>query len=591
MVRIAIVDKSKCTREQCGYVCIKYCPGVRMGDETITKDGEGFPLISETLCTGCGICPKKCPVGALKIINLLEEKGKLVFQYGANAFRLYNLPLPKKNAVVGLIGANGMGKSTALKILSGKLKPNLGKYDQEETDLREIISQFKGQEIQNYFLELDRGARVSYKLQNVGKIAEVFDGTVREMLKLSDERKIMLEAVKTFELEACLDRKIGVLSGGELQRAAICAAFMRSADVYYFDEPSSYLDIRQRMKIARHIKGLAEQEGKSVIVVEHDLAVLDYMSEYIQVFYGCEGAYGVVSSLKGVRNGINEYLEGFLKDENVKFRDYRISFEARAAGGESKGAPALTYEAMEKTYGGFHLSCLPGDARTGEIIGIVGENAIGKSSFIKLLAGVEKPDIGEAPRELKISYKPQYVESDFTGTVGELFADAKIDREVFENHAKRVMDVGELMDKKVGALSGGELQRVAISLCASQPADIYLFDEPSAFLDIEQRLRFADMLKKIIDANGKIAFVVDHDIVLVDAISSRLIVFDGEPGVRGVASNPREKREGMNKFLKAVDITLRRDKDTTRPRVNKPGSVMDREQKESGEYYYLDSEK
>lgn len=95
-VRIAIVDREKCAKGKCGYLCQKVCPGVRMGDETVTVDAEGFPVISETLCSGCGICVRKCPANAIKIINLPHEAGKLIFQYGVNAFRLYNLPLPKK---------------------------------------------------------------------------------------------------------------------------------------------------------------------------------------------------------------------------------------------------------------------------------------------------------------------------------------------------------------------------------------------------------------------------------------------------------------------------------------------------------------
>ncbi len=87
-MRIAVIDRDKCTREVCGYQCIKACPGVRMGEETVSKDPVGWPVIDEELCTGCGLCVKRCPVKAIKVINLPEEKGRPVFQYGPNAFRL-----------------------------------------------------------------------------------------------------------------------------------------------------------------------------------------------------------------------------------------------------------------------------------------------------------------------------------------------------------------------------------------------------------------------------------------------------------------------------------------------------------------------
>jgi ATP-binding cassette subfamily E protein 1 len=583
-VRIAIVDREKCIKKKCGYLCQKVCPGVRMGDETVTVDSEGFPLISESLCRGCGICVRKCPANAIKIINLPHEAGKLIFQYGVNAFRLYNLPLPKKGAVVGLIGANGIGKSTALEILSGRIKPNLGDY-KKEAKWEEIIDKFKGQELQNYFESLrEKGVRVSYKPQMIDRLPEVFKETVSKFLKRNDKRRKFDEAVDAFELRECLNRKIENLSGGELQRMAICAAYLKDADVYYFDEPSSYLDIKQRLKVARNLEELAKE--KAVMVVEHDLAVLDYLSEYVHVFYGVSGAYGVVSKLKGVRNGINEYLAGYLKEENVRFRETEISFTASSV--ERKwGEVLFEYGEMEKGYAGFSLKCSPGDVRKGEVIGIIGPNAIGKSTFVKLLAGVEKPDKGGVEHKLRIAYKPQYIKSDFKGTVGEMIdATGSLSKDVFEREVRERLSITELMEKNVKKLSGGELQRVAIALCISQEADLYLLDEPSAFLDVEQRLIFAEVLGRVMEGSEKSAFVVDHDIILIDSISDRLVIFQGRGGVEGVANAPEGKREGMNRFLKDVDVTLRRDKDSLRPRVNKPGSVMDREQKQAGEYYY-----
>jgi ATP-binding cassette subfamily E protein 1 len=583
-VRIAILDREKCIKEKCGYLCQKFCPGVRMGDETVTVDAEGFPVISETLCAGCGICVRKCPMNAIKIINLAHEGGKLIFQYGVNAFRLYNLPLPKKGAVVGLIGANGIGKSTALEILSGRIKPNLGNYE-KEAGWEEIIEKFKGQELQNYFESLrKKGVKVSYKPQMVDRLPEVFKETVSQFLKRNDERKKFEEVVDAFELRECLNRKIENLSGGELQRMVICAAYLKDADVYYFDEPSSYLDIKQRLNVARNLRGLAKE--RAVMVVEHDLAVLDYLSEYVHVFYGASGAYGVVSKLKGVRNGINEYLAGYLKEENVRFRETEISFTAGSI--EMKGGEVLfRYDEMEKRYKGFSLKCPAGDVRRGEVIGAIGPNAIGKSTFVKMLAGVEKPSRGVVEQKLRVAYKPQYIKSDFGGTVSEMIdATGNLNKDVFEKEVKEKLSIPELMEKKVRNLSGGELQRVAIALCISQEADLYLLDEPSAFLDVEQRLIFADVLGRVMEGSERSAFVVDHDIILIDSISDRLIVFQGRGGIEGFANAPEGKRDGMNRFLRDVDVTLRRDKDSLRPRVNKPGSVIDREQKQAGEYYY-----
>jgi len=582
-MRIAVIDRDKCTKEKCGYLCQKVCPGVRMGEETVTVEKEtGFPIISEILCTGCGICVKRCPVGAIKVINLAGEAGTLVHQYGPNSFRLFNLPLPKEKSVVGLIGSNGIGKTTALKILGRKITPNMGDYS-GKTGWKEVLEKFKGKEVYNFLLALEKGVKVSYKPQNVNTIPEIFPGKVKELLKKSDERGIFEDAVRRFELEKTLEKKVSELSGGELQRVAICATYVRDADIYYFDEPTSYLDIEQRLSVAREIKGLAET--KEVVLVEHDLAVLDYLSDYVHVFYGASGAYGVVSGIKSARSGINEYLAGYLKEENVRFRDQEIRFITGAA--EMKGGPvAFSYPALAKSYPGFELRCEGGSVRKSEVVGILGPNAIGKTTFVKMLAGVEKPDSDEVGLKLSVSYKPQYLKNDFFGTVSSYIDSCGVNMGVFDSEVRKGLGIDELMDKELGNLSGGELQRVAIATCIARNADLYLLDEPSAFLDIEQRLRFAAVMRRVIETNEKSAFVVDHDVVLLDTVSDRLIVFSGKSGEHGKAGEPLEKRAGMNAFLKAMGVTMRRDKDSLRPRVNKPGSQLDSEQRESGDYYY-----
>ena len=115
------------------------------------------------------------------------------------------------------------------------------------------------------------------------------------------------------------DRPLDVLSGGELQRVAVAAALSRDADVYLFDEPSSYFDVKQRLVVARAIRSLKEQQ-KTIIVAEHDLAIIDYLSDQICFFYGEPGVYGVVSHVHGSRTGINIYLQGYIPDENIMFR-------------------------------------------------------------------------------------------------------------------------------------------------------------------------------------------------------------------------------------------------------------------------------
>ncbi|MFH0835349.1 MAG: ribosome biogenesis/translation initiation ATPase RLI [Candidatus Micrarchaeota archaeon] len=582
-MRIAVLDRGKCKFGTCGYACIKVCPGVKMREETIVQGKDGYPVISEELCSGCGLCAKKCPFGAIKIVNLPGESGKPFFQYGPNTFRLYGYLLPKERSVVGVVGVNAIGKTTALEILRGAIRPNFGKYS-KKLSWDEIKEAVRGQEIVNYLQALEeKRFRVAHKMQYVEALAKSRK-TLQAALEEVDETGGAEKVAAELELSASLSRKLSELSGGELQRTAIACTLLRDADAYFFDELSSYLDVRQRLLVAKRIRALAEE--KSVVVVEHDLALLDYLSDYVQVLYGVRGVYGKISALKGTRVGINEFLDGYLRDENVRFRDYAIKFDVRGASEGRKGAVSLAYNGMRKHYPAFSLAVDAGKIYEGEVLGILGPNAIGKSTFVKMLAGVEKPDGGETGAEKKrVAYKPQYLKSAFEGTVRQLLAQSNVDAASFEE-VKHRLDLLDLMDKDVAHLSGGELQRLSIALCLCTKADVYLLDEPSAFLDVEQRLNVAHLVRKTRDSEDKPAFVVDHDILFIDSVSDRLVVFEGAPAKEGRASPPKGMREGMHSFLREMGVTFRRDPETGRPRANKPGSQTDAEQKASGNYYY-----
>ncbi|BAD85220.1 predicted ATPase, RNase L inhibitor homolog [Thermococcus kodakarensis KOD1] len=592
MPRIAVIDYDKCNPDKCGhFLCERVCPVNRMGGEAIIIDEENYrPIIQEASCTGCGICVHKCPFNAITIVNLPEELEEgCVHRYGINAFVLYRLPVVKEGMVVGVLGPNGTGKTTAVKILSGQLIPNLcGNNDNWDN----VIKAFRGNELQNYFEKLKKGEiRPIVKPQYVDLIPKAVKGKVRDLLKKADETGKFDEVVKELELENILDREIQQLSGGELQRVAIAAALLRNAHFYFFDEPSSYLDIRQRLRIAKTIRRLAES-GKNVLTVEHDLALLDYMSDIIHVVYGKPGAYGIFSQPKSTRNGINEFLRGYLRDENVRFRPFEITFTKTGERKAQEGEILVQYPRLVKEYenGSFRLEVEGGELYVGEVVGIVGPNGIGKTTFVKMLAGVEKPTEGEVDWSLTVSYKPQYIKTDYEGTVFDLLSKidaSKLMSNFYKTELLNPLGIPDLYDRQVNELSGGELQRVAITACLIRDADIYLIDEPSAHLDVEQRLAVSKAIRSLMAKNEKTALIVEHDVMMVDYLSDRLIVFEGEPGKYGRALPPMGMREGMNRFLANIGITFRRDPDTGRPRANKEGSVKDREQKERGEYYYL----
>ncbi len=582
MVRIAVIRKEDCHPQQCGnYLCIRVCPVNRKGDECIFKADDTKAGIDENLCIGCDICVKKCPFDAISIINLPEQLDKPpVHRYGRNGFHLYNMPVPVFGKVVGIVGRNGIGKSTMLKIMANLLKPNLGK--ETEASQHELISFFKGTEAQRFF-ELQRQGKitVSYKPQHVDSIPKSVQGNVGALLKKSDETGRLSEISEKLGISHLLSRELSQLSGGELQLVAIAAAMMKKANVFVFDEPSSYLDVKQRLKACSAIKEMATDET-AVIVVEHDLIIMDYLADLVYVVYGREACFGAASLPKAGKTGLNAYLSGFLREENMRFRDTAIHFMPATIHKKPKNPVLTSWDDMGVSLGKFSLGVAQGELLKNEVVGVVGENGIGKTTFVKLLAGILPPDKGGITKPVTISYKPQYIDSTSTDLVSVVLKSAV---EKYSVELIRPLQLDKFLMKQINELSGGELQRVAIAHCLSQDVDLYLLDEPSAYLDIEQRLLLAKIIRDFMETHEKTTLIVDHDLLFLDYLCHKLILMEGTPGKHGFLKGIIDVTTGMNHFLQHISVTMRRDAETHRPRINKPGSVLDREQKATGNYY------
>ena len=559
-LRIAIINEDKCKPKKCHLECSRICPINKGGKLCIeVKQTDKIAKIAENLCIGCGLCVKKCPFDSIRIINLPKNlENETTHRFGQNAFKLHRLPYPQISQVLGLVGTNGIGKTTALMILSGELKPNLGLYD-SPPNWDQILKYFKGTELYNYFKSfLDNELTVTYKVQHVDAIPKTTNGTIEELFKKKDkEGKKTEKYAELLQLKNLLNRKLGTLSGGELQRFAVAFSCIQNAEVYMFDEPTSYLDVKQRLNAADAIRSVSTTNNY-VICVEHDLSILDYLSDNICVLYGVAAAYGVVTLPYGVREGINVFLDGFIP----------TSFE-------------LTVEE------GCFSNC--------EIIVLLGENGTGKTTFVRMLSGNKKfvpDDVSFEIPEMAISYKPQTIAPKYPGTVHELLQDKLgdiINHQSFLSEVVRPMKVDTLYDNEVQKLSGGELQRVAIVLVLGKKANVYLIDEPSAYLDSEQRIIAAKIMKRFVMNSNKSAFIVEHDFIMATYMADRVVMFDGEPAVKTVAHSPKPMIEGMNNFLKLMNITFRRDPESYRPRINKYNSVKDKEQKEKGLYFYYEN--
>ncbi|MHB1910283.1 MAG: ribosome biogenesis/translation initiation ATPase RLI [Nitrososphaerales archaeon] len=571
--RLAIIDKDLCKPQKCRQECRKGCPVVQMGKLCIeVKPSDSIAKISEELCIGCGSCVKKCPFGAIKIVNLPAGYDQhTVHRYGANGFRLHRLPQPRPGEITGIVGGNGTGKSTILKILAGKLVPNFGQ-GQEDWDF--TIKHFRGSELQNYFTRLIKeGHSAVIKPQYVEFVPRTVKGKVKDHLQDST-------LIEQCELSHLLEREIKFLSGGEVQRFCLAVALSKKAKVTLLDEVSNFLDAGMRLKMARVIQSYVDPD-RYILLVEHDLALLDMLANTIFLLVGEPAAYGIVSAPFNIRDGLNIFLNGYLPTDNLKFRDQPITFhrpQETDAEDEHAEGQEIPYPEFQTQKGDFQLEVSAGSYRPSEVILILGNNGLGKSLTLDHLR-LTIP---------KVSYKPQLIDPQFKGTVRQLLyskiASSMVDVN-FQREVSRPLRIDELLDHEVEVLSGGEIQRVALTLALGKSADLYLIDEPSAGLDVEMRMTAAKVIRRFIMNHRRTAFVVEHDFTMGLMLASRVVVFDGTPGKSGKAGSPEPLETGMNRFLRQLNVTYRLDPESNRHRINKPGSVKDTEQKISGQYF------
>jgi ATP-binding cassette subfamily E protein 1 len=582
---VASIDQDEVT-DEVRDIAIKYDPLNRSGREGfhVTDDGE-LHIDDALVLKEHKLIEKKIPNDAIEIVPLPAERGQLVHQYGENGFRLYNLPAPEDGSIIGLLGPNGIGKSTALRLLAGREKANLGRHESPR-DWDDRIASFGGTMLQAHFERLrDNDLRTAYKHQRVDEAEGLANKSVRSLFKKKPTE--LTDLVAQFDLDPLLDRPVSELSGGERQRVAIAQTLSTDADLYLFDEPSSFLDVEDRLDVARSIRKSVQAKNAAAIVIEHDLAALDLLSDAIHVLYGEAGGFGVVSGRLSPRAGINQFLKGRLTEDNVKIRRSSIEFPSPDSRSAERGAMVFEYPALETHFDDFALSVDAGRIHENDSIGIVGKNALGKTTFAKVLAGAIDPDRGTVPDTLTVSYKPQYISPDSQGTVRERFqAITDIHSQTFTTRIRDQFDLDPVWDRPLNQLSGGELQRVSVALCLARDANLYVLDEPSAFLDVERRISLAAGLRRLATRIDQPVLVIDHDIFLIDWVANRLLVFEGESGSHGRAHAPSSKKDGMNRFLSSLGITFRRDPGTGRPKVNDPGSKLDRDQKASNEYYY-----
>lgn len=593
--RLALVNPDKCKPLKCHHECVKACPIESQSIKCI--DIENIAQISEVTCISCGGCVKKCPFDAISIVNIPSEYNdkEITHRYGVNGFRLYKLPIVKPGMILGLIGQNGIGKSSIINILSGKILPNFEKFTTTLSQ-KDIIKEFSGSVMHKYFEELYKGTlKIAIKPQNIDKFKQS-KIIVKELIE-SKVELLNQDIINDLEIEHLMNKSLNELSGGEIQRIICSIVLMKNADVYIFDEPSNFLDVKQRLKLAKSIRNLIT-EKKYIIIVEHDLALLDYISDYVCIIYGLPMAFGTSSLPYNTGQAINMYFEGYIPQEKMKFRmnEYKFSGINDIYENSVIEKNLCTYPAGEINFENFKLIIEQGEYSAGSCINIIlGENGSGKTTFVKYLNSCQKDCFAISIKDQYLSISQFKLPNNSYPTVISLFYEkirSSFLDPLFSSDVVKPLNIEKLYDRNINELSGGELQKILLILCLGTEANMYLIDEPSANLDIEQRVIVTKIIKKFIMHNKKIAFIVEHDLMMAIGMSvemnSRVIVSRQENDKTYIMNPPTNPKIGINTFLKQMNITMRFESKFSkynRPKINKLNSVQDREQKSSGNYY------
>ncbi|MCR5177899.1 MAG: ABC transporter ATP-binding protein, partial [Lachnospiraceae bacterium] len=457
------------------------------------------------------------------------------FQYNKEQESLRGIDLTVNEGDVVLVcGPSGCGKSTLVRCVNGLIphfyqgelsgSVTVNGIDVSQTTLRKI-SGHVGTVFQNprsQFFNVDTTSELAFGCENFGLSPDEIEQRINA-------------TVNRHDLSSLMGRSIFRLSGGEKQKIACASIAVEPVDIIILDEPSANLDYKGICELQKMI-GAWKEEHKTILIAEHRISYLfpyitrallmnsgeivkEYSAEEIRAL-SAEQLHDL-----GLRAGDNQDPVGMRGDMNDK-RD---------------NGNKLILSNMRYSYRGekpiFDIGQM--EIPAGEIVGIVGTNGAGKSTFLRCLCGMEracKATLRVGNEVWKNKKRRQSIYMVMQDVNHQLFTDSVLEEVMISQETEDKvealkilgsLDLTEYADKHPLALSGGQKQRVAVASAIASGRDIILFDEPTSGLDYSHMLQVSELLKQLRE-KGKTVIIVTHDVELIKRACTCIIHFDGK---------------------------------------------------------------
>ena len=435
-----------------------------------------------------------------------------------------------KGECILLTGVSGSGKSTLIHLMNG-LIPTLyeGKLEGEilfkNKDLKDIESYdisknigYVSQDPRGHFFTTNTTSELVFSMENYG-------------IPLNEMKKKYSELVNLLELEKLVDKNIIYISSGERQKIAIGCSLSLEPEIIILDEPSSNLDFHMTKKLKQLIEKL-KTKGYTIIIAEHRMYYIQNLIDRVLVINNGKVIEKTISDLESNNEVPLRSLDIFnLELENISCKNKELLMEVNN----------ITYKNI--------LTNITTTVYKGDVIGLIGKNGVGKTTLLRLLSNIMKPNKGKivgkvvpflVMQDMDYQFFTESVESEMK------FGSADNDLEKI-NSLLMKLGLTELKDKIPFELSGGQKQRLLIAISALANVNLLMFDEPTSGLDYVNMTKVSGILKDL--SKNSALIVATHDIEFLYKTCNRVVYLDDKVIKEDFYLNLENKKKVNNIFI------------------------------------------